>query len=195
MTRAGWTRGEIEEERGDAMFDALTATYFKTDKNGQRIFYPWGAFGRGVPITDPKVEKALRRWLGLMFLVSFGAFLGISWTSQFVYALVLIPIIFVWQFILTWPYMHGRERAQDRLTFAETHQTAARRLSYWMMGGMLATCLVAASLGLLMLVTGASIPLGLGMLVIFLPITAFIAYLIVLKRKLPAKEVDISSFD
>ncbi len=42
-------------------FDALTNAYFKTDKDGRTLFFPWGALGHGYALASPEAAQKLRR--------------------------------------------------------------------------------------------------------------------------------------
>ena len=42
-------------------FDALISGYFKTARDGRKLFYPWGAMGRGYAIASDRDYERLRR--------------------------------------------------------------------------------------------------------------------------------------
>jgi hypothetical protein len=43
-------------------FDRLTSTSFNTAQDGHKLFYPWGAWGRGYVIFSEQQYKRLRQY-------------------------------------------------------------------------------------------------------------------------------------
>ena len=41
--------------------DAVTSSYLRTGKDGRRLFYPWGAMGRGYVVPTEDEFEGLRR--------------------------------------------------------------------------------------------------------------------------------------
>ena len=50
-------------------FDALTSGAFKTTPEGRRLFFPWGAMGRGYEIGPEQDYETLRRRIKLWTIV------------------------------------------------------------------------------------------------------------------------------
>ena len=77
-------------------FDGLIEGSFKTAADGQRLFYPWGVWGKGRVLDDPRTEQRIRRFLKVYYMVSLPLVIISVITVQssgFYYAYVLIPVV------------------------------------------------------------------------------------------------------
>jgi hypothetical protein len=51
-------------------FDGLIEGNFKTAADGQRLFPPWGVWGKGRVLADARTEQRIRRFLKVYYMVS-----------------------------------------------------------------------------------------------------------------------------
>ena len=78
------------------LFDGLTNASFKSDAEGNTIFFPYGKLGKGRTIADKNTEEKVRRfitrylWANLFFVIVVGRAVGYFWI------LLALPIIIVW---------------------------------------------------------------------------------------------------
>ena len=78
------------------LFDGLTNSSFKSDAEGNTIFFPYGKLGKGRAIADRNTEEKVRRfitrylWVNLFFVIVVGRLVGFFWI------LLALPIIIAW---------------------------------------------------------------------------------------------------
>ena len=78
------------------LFDGLTNASFKSDAEGNTIFFPFGKLGKGRAIADRNTEEKVRRfitrylWANLFFVIVVGRAVGVFWI------LLALPIIIAW---------------------------------------------------------------------------------------------------
>jgi hypothetical protein len=77
-------------------FDGLIEGNFKTAADGQRLFYPWGVWGKGRVLADARAEQRIRRFLKVYYMVSLPlviiSVIAVQ-SSGFYYAYALIPLV------------------------------------------------------------------------------------------------------
>jgi len=83
-------------------FDKVTEAVFKTNENGETIYYPNGVFGKGRIVPTPEVkeklfkyQKRVNKYFGTVAVI-YGMLLGLSSNISFE---SIFPIIFVYLFI------------------------------------------------------------------------------------------------
>jgi hypothetical protein len=110
-------------------FDALTSSAFKTTPDGRRLFFPWGALGRGYEIGPEQDYETLRRriklWtiVGLVLILVASQLLG--FIAGFIAAAAMIAFYCGWMGYL----LRGLRRSAERLTVRESMITQARAQS------------------------------------------------------------------
>jgi hypothetical protein len=78
------------------LFDGLTNASFKSDAEGNTIFFPYGKLGKGRAISDKNTEEKVRRfitrylWANFFFVIIVGRAVGFIWI------LLALPIIIFW---------------------------------------------------------------------------------------------------
>jgi hypothetical protein len=146
-------------------FDGLVDAVFKTDLNGQSVFYPWGVLGRGRVLKDPVAAQAaklfLRRWYQVM--LGSAVVLSLVFTSRSLSfpikfgAAVAYAVVFIgWFFLRTRALVAGTEFSDERLTIRESHANTAARFSRGMLWGFLLIALLMTVGGVWMVTSRAS---------------------------------------
>jgi hypothetical protein len=81
-------------------FEGLIEGSFKTAADGQRLFYPWGIFGKGYVLPDALTERRIRKVLKVYYMVSLLLVIIVVPTvrfsgfySGFYYELALITVL------------------------------------------------------------------------------------------------------
>ncbi len=78
------------------LFDGVTNASFKSDVEGNTIFFPYGKLGKGRAIADKNTEEKVRRfitrylWANFFFVIVVGRAVGFFWI------LLALPIIIAW---------------------------------------------------------------------------------------------------
>ena len=110
-------------------FDALTSSAFKTTPDGRRLFFPWGALGRGYEIGPEQDYETLRRriklWtiVGLVLILAASQVLG--FLAGFIAAAAMIAFYFGWMRYV----LRSLRPSAERLTVRESMIAQARAQS------------------------------------------------------------------
>jgi len=57
-------------------FDGLTSGYFKTARDGRRLFFPWGVWGRGYVVGSELDYERLRGQIKIFVIAGMALMLG-----------------------------------------------------------------------------------------------------------------------
>lgn len=115
-------------------FDALTSSAFKTTPDGRRLFFPWGALGRGYEIGPEQDYETLRGRIKLWAIVGLVLILaasqGLGFLAGFIAAAAMIAFYFGWMRYV----LRSMRPSAERLTVRESMTAQARahsRASLW----------------------------------------------------------------
>jgi hypothetical protein len=78
----------------DSLFDGL----FKKDSKGKSFFYPWGFFGKGYILPDAETKQKMLDIITYYVISSLILMLGVGVFWNWLFALALLPIFFVWYY-------------------------------------------------------------------------------------------------
>jgi len=125
-----------------AHFDGITDASFKTDSQGNLLFYRWGVFGRGYVLPDDPKRQKVRHFVKAYYTVTlpgavlFGAVFG------WIISLALLPFIFAWYSFATGRLLRGLSISSTRLTLRENYANSARSHSLGALWFMLITSIL-----------------------------------------------------
>jgi hypothetical protein len=107
-------------------FDAITSSAFKTTPDGERLFFPWGAMGRGYVLETEADYERLRRQIKISLIV--GMVVPVGAIACQMYVLGLVTIVAWLAFYVAWMAQRLRslQRSAERLTVREAMITQAR---------------------------------------------------------------------
>jgi hypothetical protein len=110
-------------------FDALTGSAFKTTPDGRKLFFPWGALGRGYEIGPEQDYETLRRRIKLWTIIGLVLILVTSQLLGFLASLIVTAAMLA--FYLGWMQflLRSLRPSDERLTVRESMTTRARTLS------------------------------------------------------------------
>jgi hypothetical protein len=107
-------------------FNALTSGYFKTARDGRKVFFPSGAMGRGYAIPSDEVYERLARRIKIYLIVSLVAVIGAVATKHYLIAFVIAGFSIIFYRIWT-PYLvRGLQPSDELLSIRESMATQAR---------------------------------------------------------------------
>ncbi len=107
-------------------FDALTGSGFKKDDAGNIVFYPWGVFGKGRVLQDEETENKVREFIRRYYTISLPVIIIVGVTVSWVYALILLPVLFAWYYVKSRALIAGCAVTQDKLTLKQTYTNSAK---------------------------------------------------------------------
>ena len=164
-------------------FDALISGYFKTARDGRKLFYPWGAMGRGYAVPSDEDYERLRRRIKIYQVVSLLAIVGAVAAKFYLLAFVIAGLSIA--FYRAWaPYLvRGLQPSDERLSLQESMATQARAhdaVGLWLLE---IVALMFVATGVVMLVVAPDKRLiALTSIVFFGACAAAFAHMLVLRR-------------
>jgi hypothetical protein len=133
-------------------FDGIVSANFKTTPDGQRLFFPWGIWGRGYVIASEDDYKRLHGQLKIFMIVALVVIIGtiaVGWyLAGIALAVALTAMQVLWGYVLT----RSMQPSEERLTYRENEANVARTFGPGILKALLVVSLVFVALGLLMLI-------------------------------------------
>ena len=106
----------------DSLFDGL----FRTDSKGKSFFYPWGFFGKGYILPDAKTKQKILDIITYYFISSLILMLGVGVFWDWLFALALLPIFFIWYYFTYSRLTKEFLVTNSRLSLRESFKNSAR---------------------------------------------------------------------
>jgi hypothetical protein len=102
-------------------FKNLADFSFKTDNEGNILFYPWGTLGRGYILPDKKAEEKIRRFIRWFCVIEFTLlFITVIvpglWVIGFFILLPIATLVWCVQYNI---YIRGLRQTSEKLTLKE----------------------------------------------------------------------------
>jgi hypothetical protein len=133
-------------------FNALTSTYFKITDDGRKLFFPWGALGRGYGIPSDEQYRRLHRQIMIYQIVSLVAIIAAAAAQQFLGALVIGALSIAFYVAWVRRLVRSLPPSGERLTREESMTTQARMHGAAALWSMLVISLVFVAAGIGMLI-------------------------------------------
>ncbi len=164
-------------------FDALISGYFKTARDGRKLFYPWGAMGRGYVISSDEDYERLRRRIKIYQIVSLLAVVGAVAVKFYLVAFVIAGLSIAFYRAWTPHLVRGLQPSDERLSLQESMAMQARAhgaVGLWLLE---IVALMFVATGVVMLVVAPDKRLiALTSIVFFGACAAAFAHMLVLRR-------------
>jgi len=109
-----------------ALFDALTRTSFE-ERDGRRIFYPYGVLSRGFILADDRKHVQVRRFVKRYLLIAAVALFLPCVTVGPGFAALTVPPMLLWYTLAVRRLTRGLPFAQERLALLDSIRQHARR--------------------------------------------------------------------
>jgi len=144
------TNSSDNTQRG--YFNALTASYFKTSTDGRKLFFPWGAIGRGYAIPSEQRYESMHRQLKIYMIVSMVLIIGTIATQFYLAGFTVAAALMI--FYVAWtPFLNrGLEPSDERMSVGENIATQARTHNKGMLWAMEIAAIVFVVTGIAMLI-------------------------------------------
>ena len=117
-------------------FDGLTNGSFKKDRNGNTVFFPWGAFGRGRVLPDESTEITVRGFVRRYLQVALSITIGVGIIFGWAWPFLLVPVFGAWYYFGTMSLVSGCPHSEDKLTLKESYTSAAashNKVTLWLL--------------------------------------------------------------
>ena len=133
-------------------FNALTSGNFKTTADGRKLFFPWGAAGRGYVIPTPQDYERLYRQIKIYTIVSLVLIVApISlryYLAGFAIATLLMVFYAAWARYL----VRDMEPSQERMSVSDNMATQARMHKGWVLWLLGLASITFVAIGIAMLI-------------------------------------------
>lgn len=107
-------------------FDGLTSASFKTDENGNTVFYPWGVLGKGHTLPDAEKEAELRTFVRRSYQVSLPAVIGAVVIFDWKVALLVLALFYLWFYFRTARMLKDLPLSDSTLSLRESYTSSAK---------------------------------------------------------------------
>ena len=72
-------------------FDALTKASFKPDADGNTVFFPYGAWGKGRLIADADSAEQLKKFVGRFIVIALAVPFIVGQTVGYIWSFIAFP--------------------------------------------------------------------------------------------------------
>lgn len=69
-------------------FDGLTNAIFKPDADGNTVFFPYGAWGKGRLIADADSAEQLKKFIGRFYMIALGCTITLGQTVGYIWSFI-----------------------------------------------------------------------------------------------------------
>ena len=172
------------EEPRTGYFNALTSGYFKTAREGRKLFFPRGAMGRGYVIPSQPAYERLHRTIKIYQIMSLVAIVTAVATKFYVAAFVIAGLSVACYQAWAHYVVRGLQPSVERLSMRESMATQARAhgaVGLWLLE---IVALMFVATGFVMLVVDPEKRLvAMSSIVFFGACAAAAAHMLVLRRR------------
>ena len=107
-------------------FEGITASYFKTDKEGNTVFYPYGILGKGYILPEERkvlFRRLIKKYMQISLPLAIATTMFLKWwlVLLFVFPFYLLAYA-IWMNKLTKNF----KKSTDKLTLSESTTNSAR---------------------------------------------------------------------
>jgi hypothetical protein len=166
-------------------FEGLTNGSFKTDSEGNTVFYPWGVFGKGRILPDEPTEKKVRGFVSLYYKVSLPSIIGAGVIIGWAWAFVLVPILAGWFYFGSKSLVKEFPYSEEKLTLKEGYKNSAKGHNTSTLWLLLVCSLLFVFMGIFVLTiakSSADVMLGWMLVILFGASAAAIGYMLKMKK-------------
>ena len=143
-------------------FDGLTNASFKSDADGNTIFFPYGALGKGRLIADPDIAEQLRKFIGRFYMVGFGMTPVIGVTVGYIWAFIAMPFVMMWYYQGIKKILKDAPFSDVKLSNRESMQNVASGMNKYLLWFLLLTSLFFVAASLFLVIETGDLFLALG---------------------------------
>ena len=143
-------------------FDGLTNASFKPDADGNTVFFPYGALGKGRLIADPDIAEQLRKFIGRFYMVGVGMTPVIGVTVGYIWAFIAMPFVMLWYYQGIKKILKDAPFSDVKLSNRESMQNVASGMNKYLLWFLLLTSLFFVAASLFLVIETGDLFLALG---------------------------------
>ena len=123
-------------------FEGLAEASFKSDSQGNRLFYKWGVLGKAYILPNKQKENEIKSFVMLFHKVSLLCVIGIGVVFNWLLTIVIAIPLFIWFLVKTNSLTKDLGTSTEKLTFKESYANSARNYSTGTLWFMLVSSLL-----------------------------------------------------
>ena len=143
-------------------FDGLTNASFKSDADGNTIFFPYGVFGKGRLIGDADRADQLKKFIVRFYMVSLGMSLVMGATVGYIWTIFAFPFAMLWYFQGIKKFLKDAPFSDAKLSNRESMQNAASGMNKYLIWFLLLASLLFVAASVFLVTETGDLFLGLG---------------------------------
>jgi hypothetical protein len=133
-------------------FDALTSSYFKDGADGQKLFFPWGAMGRGYALPSVEAYERLRGKLKVYTIVSLVAIIAASALRLYLISFAIATVLMAFYVLWARTILRNLTPVAETLSLRESYTSQALAHSPRMLWALQIVSVVFVAIGCAMLI-------------------------------------------
>lgn len=107
-------------------FDGLTDASFKTDAEGNSLFYPWGVMGAGYILPSEYKKNSIRTYIKRMYMIVLPAIILIQIVFGFLPNLILLAVYMIWYYLAVKKMTSDLTKSTVKLKTSEAYTNSAK---------------------------------------------------------------------
>ena len=113
-------------------FDGLANASFKLDADGNTVFFPYGASGKGRLIADADSAERLKRFIGRFYMVVLGMTLIIGVTVGYIWTFIAMPFVMLWYFQGIKKFLKDAPFSDEKMSSRESMRNVASGMNKYL---------------------------------------------------------------
>ena len=142
-------------------FDAITSKSFKSDADGNTVFFPYGILGKGRVVADLDSTEQVKKLLVRFYMEGFGTiFLGSI--AGFIWMILAAPFLFLWYDLGIKKILKDASISDSRLSIRESMQNVALGMNKYLLWFFVLGSFLFVALSIFIVIDTGELLYGLG---------------------------------
>ena len=143
-------------------FDALTKASFKPDADGNTVFFPYGAWGKGRLIADADSAEQLKKFVGRFIVIALAVPFIVGQTVGYIWSFIAFPFFMLWYHQGIKKFLKDAPYSDAKLSTHESMQNVASGMNKYLIWFLLLASLLFVAASLFAFIETGDLSLGLG---------------------------------
>ena len=142
-------------------FDALINASFKSDADGNTVFFPYGNSGKGRLLANNESKEQIKNFLARFYMVSFSLIL-LGTIAGDIWMLLAVPVLLLWYDRGIKKLLNDAPIADAKLSRQDIIQNIASRMNKYLIWFFLISSFLFVALSIFLMIETNDLLLGLG---------------------------------
>ncbi len=108
-------------------FEGLAEGSFKSDSQGNILFYKWGVLGKAYILPDKQKEAEIKSFVMLFHKVSLASIIGVGIVFHWLYTLIIAVPLLLWYLIKINNLTKGLSISTEKFSLKESYANSAKK--------------------------------------------------------------------